>query len=204
MLNHELSHIQNLYRIENFPPHEMETLVVEKTHSVYPHDQVYGQFITVEEYVNCPPVKAFAYLSDGYNLAEWTYSTRKFKPDPDHADQIVGIDGIGRSTQLFVKVIANAESGTVDFHCAWDQGDVLWMVYLMRVIPAQLVVNKPGCVITWTNCRHPYYEANPFPEKSPPKRQEWVGDFWPLFYAGHWVEMQNLKAILESRCNASG
>jgi hypothetical protein len=26
-----------------------------------------------------------------------------------------------------------------------------------------------------------------------------VGDYWDLFYAGHTVEMNNLKAILEHR-----
>ena len=88
---------------------------------------------------------------------------------------------------------------TVDYHCAWDQGEKLWMIYLMRVIDAQVVFNKPGSVVLWTNCRHPYYNDNPYPEAAPEDRKVWVGDMWPFFYAGHLVEMQNLKGILEYR-----
>jgi hypothetical protein len=88
---------------------------------------------------------------------------------------------------------------TVDYHCAWDQGDKLWMIYLMRVIPAQLVLNRSGSVVLWTNCGHPYYDENPHPEMAPPDRKVWVGDLWPFFYAGHHVELQNLKHILEHR-----
>ena len=94
---------------------------------------------------------------------------------------------------------ANAAAKTVDYHCAWDQGKELWMIYLMRVVDAQLVLNKPGSVVLWTNCHHPYYDENPFPETAPADRPVWVGDLWPLFYAGHLVEIQNLKAILEHR-----
>ena len=73
------------------------------------------------------------------------------------------------------------------------------MIYLMRVVPAELVFNKPGCVILWTNCRHPFYDRNPFPESAPAGRKIWVGDMWPFFYAGHKIELLNLKAILEHR-----
>jgi hypothetical protein len=54
-------------------------------------------------------------------------------------------------------------------------------------------------VVIWTNCRHPYYATNPFPALSPDPKREWVGDWWPLFYAGHSIELSNLKAILEHR-----
>lgn len=60
-------------------------------------------------------------------------------------------------------------------------------------------MNKPGSVILWTNCRHPFYDENPFPEKAPPNRKVWVGDMWPFFYAGHKIELENLKLILEYR-----
>lgn len=69
----------------------------------------------------------------------------------------------------------------------------------MRVIPAQLVLNKPGSVVLWTNCHHPFYDQNPRPELAPDGRKVWVGDMWPFFYAGHDVEMKNLKAICEAR-----
>ncbi len=41
-------------------------------------------------------------------------------------------------------------------------------------------------------------DKNPYPEKAPSKRS-WVGQFWDFFYAGHTVELQNLKTILEYR-----
>ena len=88
---------------------------------------------------------------------------------------------------------------TVDYHCAWDQADKLWMIYLMRVVPAEMVLNKPGSVVLWTNCHHPFYDKNPRPETAPKDRKVWVGDLWPFFYAGHDVEMENLKHILEHR-----
>lgn len=43
------------------------------------------------------------------------------------------------------------------------------------------------------------YDANPFPELCRDPKREWVGDWWPLFYAGHTLELANLKAILEHR-----
>ena len=41
-------------------------------------------------------------------------------------------------------------------------------------------------------------KKNPFPDLAPQGRP-WVGDFWDFFYAGHTVELDNLKAILEYR-----
>jgi hypothetical protein len=197
LITTDLSKIKNVHRIENCPFNEMKELALELTHSVYPHDEIYGEFCTVEAYINCPPQKIFAYLANPYNLAEWTYSLRNFKPAENIPDQIVGDDVIGNNTKIYVKTISNKESMTVDYHCAWDQGKELWMIYLMRVIPAQMVFKKPGSVVLWTNCHHPYYDNNPFPETAPTSRPVWVGELWPMFYAGHYLEMQNLKHILE-------
>jgi hypothetical protein len=60
------------------------------------------------------------------------------------------------------------------------------------------VLGQPGTVVIWTNCHHRYYDRNPFPGLAP-QRREWVGDWWPLFYAGHSIELANLKRILEHR-----
>ena len=49
------------------------------------------------------------------------------------------------------------------------------MIYLMRVIDAQAVLDKPGSVVLWTNCHHPFYDHNPYPDASPPERPVWVG-----------------------------
>jgi hypothetical protein len=98
-----------------------------------------------------------------------------------------------------MEVVANREALTVDYHCAWDQGKHLWMIYLNRIVDSQLVLNKPGSVVFWQNCRHPFYDANPFPETAPADRPVWVGDIWDTFYAGHALELQNLKRIVEHR-----
>jgi hypothetical protein len=140
----------------------------------------------------------YEYLADPYTLAEWTYSMRDFG-EMDATGCVRSTDKIGGETHIFTRVEANPHARTVDFHCAWDQGDELWMIYLMRVVPAQLVLGKPGSVVLWSNCHHPHYDRNPFPEAAPAGRPVWVGDLWPFFYAGHWVEMQNLKSILEHR-----
>ena len=176
----------------------MNGLAMELTHAVYPHDEIYGQYCTLEEHIACPPEEVFEYLASPYTLAEWTYSMREFG-EADANGVVESTDKIGGETKIYTKVVANADAMTVDYHCAWDQPDKLWMIYLMRVIPAPLVLDKPGSVVLWTNCKHPYYDKNPHPDKAPPERSVWVGDLWPFFYAGHHVEMQNLKAILEYR-----
>lgn len=197
-----LADIADLMRIETFEKDEMQAHCMELTHAVYPHDQIYGKYCTLEEYIDCPPEEVFAYLAEGRNLGEWTYSMRDFEPTED-PEVLVSLDKIGAKTRIFTKTVANAAAMTVDYHCAWDQPNHLWMIYLMRVIPAQLVLNKPGSVVLWSNCHHPFYDDNPFPETAPDDRPVWVGDLWPFFYAGHLVEMQNLKKILEHRARAS-
>lgn len=192
--------IPNVRRIESFSKDEMNALAMDLTHAVYPHDDVYGKYCSLEEHIECPPEEVFRYLADPLSLAEWTYSLRDFAPANEHGEGcVVATDKIGGKTKIFTKVVSNAEAMTVDYHCAWDQGDKLWMIYLMRVVPASLVLNRSGSVVLWTNCRHPFYDENPWPEKGPSDRKVWVGDLWPFFYAGHHVEMQNLKHILEHR-----
>ena len=190
--------IPGLKRVETFSKDDMQSLCMEETHAVYPHDDVYGNYCTLEEYVDCPPDDVFNYLSNTTCLEEWTYSLRDFEKT-DEPDLYVSWDKIGGETKIYTKTVSNAAARTVDYHCAWDQGKKLWMIYLMRVVPAQLVLDRPGSVILWTNCKHPYYDENPFPEAAPENRKVWVGDMWPFFYAGHKVEMDNLKAILEYR-----
>ncbi len=194
----DINQIPNVRRFENFDKDDMQDLAMELTHSVYPHDEVYGRYCTIQEYIACPPRAVFNYLANSYNLAEWTYSMRDFQ-EPDANGVVMSLDRIGGETKIFTRTVANTEAMTVDYHCAWDQPEHLWMIYLMRVVPAEIVFNKPGSVVTWTNCRHPFYDENPYPELAPKDRKVWVGDLWPFFYAGHHVEMQNLKAILEHR-----
>jgi hypothetical protein len=189
--------IEGVKVIENTDKNEMGGLMADITHAVYPHDQIYGDYCPIQSYINCPPEKVFEYMSNPYCLSEWTYSMRNFQKVNDQG-LFVGKDKIGDGADIYFKVVAHKEALVVDYHCAWDQGEDLWMIYLNRIVPAELVLKKPGSVVFWQNCRHPYYAKNPYPEKSRPGAP-WVGQFWDFFYAGHTVELENLKRILEYR-----
>lgn len=193
-----LADIPGLTRIETHSKDAAIAQIVEATHAVYPHEQVYGQYCTVQDYIDCPPDELFAYLADIRSLEEWTYTTRDFVPTGEPG-LWRGKDRLADNTDIYVRVAANRDARTVDYHCAWDQGAHLWMIYLMRVVDAKLVLDKPGSVVLWTNCRHPFYERNPFPDTVPDGRPAWVGDYWDVFYAGHLLELHNLKAIAEYR-----
>ena len=194
-----LADIAGLIRCEQFNREALGEHITELTHAVYPHDQVYGTFCTVQAYIDCPPDKVFAYMANPYSLLEWTYSVRELHP-AGPPDLLVGVDAV--DTPIYCRTVSHPEAMTVDYHCAWDQGDELWMVYLNRVVPAETVLKRTGSVVIWTNCRHPYYDRNPFPNLNGDAKRAWVGEWWPLFYAGHTIELANLKAILEHRHRA--
>lgn len=193
-----LADVPGLIRVESSDPDEMLARCQEMTRSHYAHDEIYGRYCTVTEHIECPPEETFGYLSRGHHLEEWSYSVRDFTP-AGPPGLWVGCDRLGGNTRIFCRVRNHPGAMTVDYHCAWDQGDELWMIYLMRVVPAELVLGRTGSVVSWTNCRHPYYDDNPRPELAPHPERPWVGQFWDLFAAGHAVEMANLKTILEYR-----
>ena len=195
--------IDGVIRIETSPREKATPIIMEMMRSVYPHDQVFGEYCTVNDYIDCPPDELFDYLSDTRSLEEWTYSLRGFTPT-ERARAVAGprpagCGPAGPGSEIYTRTHANREALTVDYHCAWDQGKHLWMIYLMRVVDAQVVLDKPGSVVLWTNCHHPFYDHNPYPETAPPERPVWVGDFWDMFGAGHLLELKNLKAIAEYR-----
>ncbi|HKO90468.1 MAG TPA: SRPBCC family protein [Polyangiaceae bacterium] len=190
-----LAGVPGLVRCEEYDREAIAELLTEMTHGTYPHEQVYGEYCTVHAHIDCPPERVFEYMANPYSLMEWTYSVRALQPT-GKAGLLLGVDA--QDTPLYCRVESHREALTVDYHCSWDQGDQLWMVYLNRLIPAERVLHRPGTVLIWTNCRHPYYRKNPFPALAP-KGRAWVGDYWPFFYAGHSLELANLKAILEHR-----
>ncbi|HWB82315.1 MAG TPA: hypothetical protein VG755_45435 [Nannocystaceae bacterium] len=191
-----LAGIAGLVRCEQFTREQLGEHITELTHTVYPHAQVYGDYCTIHAHIECPLAQVFAYMADPYSLIEWTYSVRELRAT-DRDGVLRGVDA--SDTPIFCRTVANAAAGTVDYHCAWDQGDELWMIYLNRIVPAETVLKRSGTVVIWTNCRHPYYAENPFPQLCSDRGRAWVGDWWPLFYAGHTIELANLKAILEHR-----
>src|SRR4029453_973683 len=169
--------IDDLVRIETSPREKATPIIMEMMRSVYPHDEGFGEFCTVNGYIDCPPDELFDYMADTRCLEEWTYSLRGFTPT-EEPGLWLAYDRLGSETKIFTRTVANRDAMTVDYHCAWDQGHHLWMIYLMRVVDAQAVFNKPGSVVLWTNCHHPFYDRNAYPETAPPERPVWVGDFW--------------------------
>ncbi len=194
----DLSYIEGTIRVESHPRSVATPIIMDQLRSVYPHHQVFGEFCTVQGYVDAPPRELYEWLADTRSLEEWTYSLRAFQ-QTDEPGLWLAQDRLGPNTEIYTRTVANPDAMTVDYHCAWDQGDHLWMIYLMRVVDAQVVFDKPGSVVLWTNCHHPFYEENPFPDKAPAGRPVWVGDFWDMFSAGHQLELDNLKAIAEYR-----
>ena len=196
--------IEGLVRIETTSKEQATPIILEEMRSVYPHDQVFGEYCTVNGYIDCPPDELFDYMADTRSLEEWTYSLRGFAPTEEPGLWIAH-DKLGSANEkqlgspIFTRTVADREARTVDYHCAWDQGKHLWMIYLMRIVDAKVVFDKPGSVVLWTNCHHPFYDKNPYPETAPPKRPVWVGDFWDMFGPGHLLELNNLKAIAEYR-----
>ncbi|MGW3655784.1 SRPBCC family protein [Streptomyces sp. NPDC005151] len=194
-----IKNVEGLLRWETTPREEAIAIAAGMSKPSFTYDEVYGQFVTVHQYIDAPPEKVYEYLTDVRNLNEYTYSTRDFAPT-EVPDVYVGRDTLlDDETKIYMRIDGDPRALTVDMRCAWDQGDELWMNYLHRVVPARTVLNKPGSVVIWTNCRHPYYDNNPRPELVPNTERPWVGDMWPLFYAGHQIEIDNLKKILEAR-----
>jgi hypothetical protein len=194
----KLAEIPALIRCEVYDGDAMAAHTIELTHTVYPHQQQYGQYCSIQEYIDCPPDLLFQYMASVHSLSEWTYSVRDFQPTAT-PELYEGKDSLDSDTKIFCKVIANEQARTVDYHCAWDQGADLWMIYLYRIVPAELVFKRPGSVVFWSNCRHPYYDHNPYPERAPRADRTWVGQWWDFFYGGHTIELRNLKAIAEHR-----
>ncbi|QDQ93557.1 SRPBCC family protein [Rhodococcus sp. WB9] len=190
--------LPGLVRIETSDRQATTPIIMDMLRSVYPHDQVFGKYCTVNEYIDCPPDEVFRYLSHTRSLEEWTYSLRGFTPAGEPGLWLA-YDRLGDTTEIYTRTVAHPAAMTVDYHCAWDQGKHLWMVYLMRVVDARTVLDVDGSVVLWTNCHHPFYDDNPYPETAPADRVPWVGDFWDMFAAGHQLEMSNLKAICEYR-----
>ncbi|WP_143051366.1 SRPBCC family protein [Rhodococcus koreensis] len=190
--------IPGVLRIETSDREATTPIILDMLRSVYPHQQVFGEYCTVNGYIAAPPRAVYDYLADPRSLEEWTYSLRGFGPT-EQPGLWSAHDRLGSDTTIYTRTVTNAEAMTVDYHCAWDQPGHLWMIYLMRVVNAQTVFDKPGTVVLWTNCHHPFYVHNPYPDTAPPDRKVWVGDLWDMFAAGHRLELTNLTALCEYR-----
>ncbi|NIH94415.1 hypothetical protein FHU31_001371 [Mycolicibacterium fluoranthenivorans] len=60
--------IEGVVRIETSPREQATPIIMEMMRSVYPHDQVFGEFCTVNSYIDCPPRELYEYLADTRSL----------------------------------------------------------------------------------------------------------------------------------------
>ena len=140
--------IDGVIRIETLSAGQATPIIMEGMRSVYPHDQVFGEYCTVNDYIDCPPDELFDYIADTRSLEEWSYSLRGFAPT-EEPSLWIAYDKLGapnekqKGSPIFTRTVANREARTVDYHCAWDQGAHLWMIYLMRIVDAKMVFDKP-------------------------------------------------------------
>lgn len=195
--------IPGLYVSEDHSIEECIQKIQDLTKDTYTHQEIFGQYCHLGEYIHCPVDQAYEYAANVYSLEEWTYSLRDLR----HlgGGLYKGREALAKDTTIYVRSEAYPDARVVDYPCAWDQGDELWMRYYFRFIDAQPTLRKPGTVVLWTNCKHPYYDRNtkeiPSYISEPRARTDrgWVGDIWANFDAIHKIEMANLKAILEYR-----
>jgi len=112
--------IEGVIRIETSPREKATPIIMEMMRSVYPHDEVFGQYCTVNEYINCPPDELYGYLADTRSLEEWTYSLRGFTPT-DEPGLWLAYDRLGSETEIYTRTVSQPEARTVDYHCAWTR-----------------------------------------------------------------------------------
>jgi len=56
-------------------------------------------------------------------LDEWTDGLRNLRPSELRG--LWWVKKIGKGTSIYCRAVTNAEAMTVDYHCAWDQGEKL-------------------------------------------------------------------------------
>lgn len=195
--------IPGLRRSETVSLEDLKAQLAAMTKETYSHEEIFGRFCHTAEFIECPVDMAFEYMSNVYCLEEFTFSLRNFEYIGGNLYR--GTEALAKDTFIYMRVDAYPDSRVVDHLCAWDQGSDLWMRYHFRFLDAMPTINRPGTLVTWTNCRHAYYDRGvsnvPTYISEPRERTDrlWVGDIWPSFYAIHNIEAANLKAILERR-----
>lgn len=195
--------IKGLYRAEEHSRDETKERFDRETKERYSHDEVYGKWWNVNNFIDVPVDYALAYGANVYSLEEWTHGIRNLK----HVGNGIyeGKDLSAPHTEIFVKSEPHHDARAVDYHFAWDQREELWIRHYLRFIDSKPALNRPGTILSWLSCKHPYYDR-----KSPnqpgfvkdaqsKKGREWIGDHWRQSYAWHKIEADNLRYILEHR-----
>ena len=97
--------IEGVIRIETSPRQKATPIIMEMMRSVYRHDDVFGQYCTVNDYIDCPPDELYEYLADTRSLEEWTYSLRGFTPT-DEPGLWLAHDRLGSETEIYTRTVA--------------------------------------------------------------------------------------------------
>jgi hypothetical protein len=201
----DLSTFSGLVRCENTSMEDCYKIMLDLTKDLYPHEEIFGEYCSLGQYVDVPFDVLVDYAADVRSLQEWTFSIRDLRHVGGGLYR--GREAIQPNTEIFIRAetLRGPELATVVYPCAWDQGYELWMRYYLTYIDATRTLRRPGTVILWTNCKHPYYDRSvtDVPDYIAEGRARtdryWVGDIWPNFDAIHRIEIRNLKIIAENR-----
>ena len=204
----DLHAIDGLIRSEHTSPQDCHQLMLNLTKPTYSHEEIFGEYCSLGKYVDVPYEVCFEYAANVHSLEEWTFSVRDLKHVGGGLYR--GREAIQPNTEIFIRadVLKGPDHGIVFYPCAWDQGYELWMRYYFTFIDANRTLRRPGTVVLWTNCKHPYYDRattdvpSYIAEGRARTDRYWVGDIWPNFDAIHRIEAENLKRILEYRFKA--
>ena len=190
--------IDGVVRIETAPLEETAGIFISQMRSVYSHDEVFGQYCTVNEYVDCPPDELFDYMADTRSLEEWTYSLRDFTPS-DEPGLWLAYDRLLPETTIYTRTspIAGAH-GRLPLRVGSGQAPVDDLPDAgrrraggARTSRVRLCCGRIAVTRSTTRTR--------IPKTAPAAATGWVGDFWDMFGAGHKLELNNLKSIAEYR-----
>jgi len=179
---------ERIITIENTSRDEIWSLIKARTKDYYAHGEIFGNFCNVNQYINVPVDLAYDYLSNIENLEEWTFSVRSLKPVGGGLYE--GIEAIVENTKIYIRADCYPESRVIDWPCAWDQNEDLWMFYATRLVDAKHALGTDGTVLIWTNFRHQNYINGPRPE---------LIEGWNYMQVIHGLEANNLRIILENK-----
>jgi hypothetical protein len=79
--------LPGVLRIETSDREATTPIILDMLRSVYPHEQVFGEYCTVHGYIAAPPREVYRYLSDTRSLEEWTW------PSPPTTSRVIGTSG---------------------------------------------------------------------------------------------------------------
>ncbi len=202
---------RGLIRAETTLPEEIDRLCARIVKHQDAHAEVFGTYCFVAEHIRAPYEAAFDYCADVLHLEDWTINIRQLRPVAGglHRGFMVFSpeDAQRPSTEILIRAdaVKGPKQGVICYPCAWDQGQDLWMRYYFTLADAQDAIAQPGTMVFWVNCKHPFYDSRA--TEVPPyivqgrnrTDRPWAGAAWPMFSALHYLELQNLKRVLEQR-----